>query len=83
MASDANVSLDSPKYSINLGIGGDSPLVRFVDVGIRLLHPGGDDDHFIEWETEVGFPDTWRAAWPMLLGQHGFFGSPRVGVGEF
>jgi hypothetical protein len=73
MASDANVSLDSPKYSINLGIGGDSPLVRFVDVGIRLLHPEGDDDQFIEWEAEVSFPDMWRAAWPMLLGQHGFF----------
>jgi len=44
-----------------------------VDLRIRLLHPHGDDDHFIEWETEVGFLEHWRAPWPMLLGQHGFF----------
>ena len=73
LASDAAVDLRNPKYSLRLGIGGENPLVNFTDVRIRLLHPQGDDDHFIEWETEVGFPEHWRAPWPMLLGQHGFF----------
>jgi hypothetical protein len=38
-----------------------------------LQHPSGDDDDFIEWEAEVGFPHYWGASWPVLLGQHGFF----------
>jgi hypothetical protein len=73
LASDAKVDLASPKYEINLGIAGGNPNVRFVDVQLRLLHPDGDDDEYIEWECEVGFPDVWRPAWPVLLGQVGFF----------
>jgi hypothetical protein len=73
LVSDANVDMGNPKFSLEIGIGGENLLVNFVDVRIRLLHPGGDDEHFIEWETEVGFLDHWRPPWPMLLGQHGFF----------
>ena len=73
LASGAAVDMGNPKYSIQLGIGGENLLVNFVDMRIRLLHPQGDDNHFVEWEAEVGFPKHWRAPWPMLLGQHGFF----------
>lgn len=61
------------QYSPRYWRPGENLLVNFVDLRIRLLHPHGDDDHFIEWETEVGFLEHWRAPWPMLLGQHGFF----------
>lgn len=39
---------------------------------MRLHHPAGDDDEYVEWETEVGAVDNWRAPWPVLLGQHDF-----------
>jgi hypothetical protein len=73
LASDMAADLANPKYEIPLGIGGDNPDVKFTDARLRLQHPNGDDDHFIEWEVEVGFPDYWRAPWPVLLGQNGFF----------
>jgi len=47
--------------------------VQFVNMSLRLLHPSGDDDDYVDWEAEVGFVDRWRAPWPVLLGQHGFF----------
>lgn len=73
VASDAKVDLQHPKYETELGIGGGWPAFKFVDLLIRLQHPDGEDEHFIEWEAEVGFTDRWRAPWPVLLGQHGFF----------
>lgn len=73
LAADAGADLSSCKYEIDLGIGGANPTVKFVDMTLRLQHPGGNDDHYIEWECEVGFPSTWRPPWPVLLGQHGFF----------
>ena len=71
LAADAGADLSSCKYEIDLGIGGANPTVKFVDMTLRLQHPGGNDDHYIEWECEVGFPSTWRPPWPVLLGQHG------------
>jgi hypothetical protein len=73
LANDTAVDLSHPTYETTLGIGGDEAPIRFVEMNVRLQHPGGEDDHYIEWETEVGFPTYWRAPWPMLLGQHGFF----------
>lgn len=73
LPSDAKADLRHAQHARRLGIGGDNPEVSFIDMRIRLLHPDGDDDQFIEWEAEVGFPEQWRAPWPMLLGQHGFF----------
>ena len=73
LASDIQVDLRNAHHVRRLRIGGENPEVKFVDVRVRLLHPEGDDDDFIEWSTEVGFPERWRAPWPVLLGQHGFF----------
>jgi hypothetical protein len=73
LANDTAVDLSQPKYESRLGIGGDAVHIKFVDLAVRLQHPDGEDDHFLEWETEVGFPSYWRAPWPMLLGQYGFF----------
>lgn len=73
LANDTATDLNSPKFVRTIWIAGGSPAVRFFDLQVRLQHPDGNDDDFIEWETEVGFVDTWRAPWPLLLGQHGFF----------
>jgi hypothetical protein len=73
LTADAAVAMGNIKYRSRLGIGGQNLLVSFVDLRVRLLHPDGNDDHFIEWETEVGFPEQWLAPWPILLGLHGFF----------
>jgi len=70
---DAGIDIANPKHEFELSIGGGSPMVRFVDARIRLQCPDGDDDHYIEWDVEVGVIDQWRAPWPVLLGQHGFF----------
>jgi hypothetical protein len=58
---------------LDLGIGGQTVEVRFVDLTLRLLAPGGDDDQFVEWHAEVGFVHHWRPTWPILAGQVGFF----------
>jgi hypothetical protein len=71
--SDVAADLAQPKFVREISIAGGSPEVKFVDLRIRLQHPDGDDDHFIEWESEVGFVDHWRAPWPLLPGQYGFF----------
>lgn len=73
LASDAQIDLRDAHHERRLGIGGQNPEVRFVDMRLRLLHPESGDDVFVEWDVEVGFPEEWRAPWPMLLGQHGFF----------
>jgi hypothetical protein len=73
VAADAKADLRQATHALRLGMGGDNPEVSFLHVTLRLLDPNGGDDDFVEWETEVGFPDNWRAPWPMLLGQHGFF----------
>lgn len=62
----------SSDRSISLGIGGESILVRFMDLAVRLYAPGRDDDVYEEWHAEVGFTSHWRPTWPALLGQAGF-----------
>lgn len=73
LASDTAVDLTKPKYVTEIAVAGGTPEITFVDLHVRLQHPDGDDEHYLEWEAEVGFPNYWRAPWPMLLGQHGFF----------
>lgn len=73
LIADAKVDLEHPKYEIELGIGGGRPSFKFVEMRLRLQYPGGVDAHFAEWDAEVGFSNDWRAPWPLLLGQHGFF----------
>jgi hypothetical protein len=55
-----------------LGIGGETVRVRFVDLTLRLHPPGGSDEEFVEWTSEVGFVSRWRSPWPMIVGQMGF-----------
>ena len=69
---DAGLDPDAADHSIELGIGGQTVEARFVTATLRLQHPDGNDDDFVEWEAEVGAVDNWRAPWPVLLGQHNF-----------
>ena len=57
---------------LSLGIGGTTVKARFLDVRMRLFAPDGDDDDFVEWETEVGFLAHWKPTFTILLGQVGF-----------
>lgn len=68
---------------LQLGIGGTAVSVRFVDLRIRLLAPGGTDEQFIEWETEVGFFDQWRPTFLMIRGQRGFLNQFTVTMSQF
>jgi hypothetical protein len=63
-----------------IGVGGRFREVRFADVSIQLLPPGGellrddyDPDAFVEWQAEVGFFREWEPPWGAVLGQVGFF----------
>lgn len=70
----SSVKVDpSAGHRLDLGIGGQTVEVRFVDLTLRLHPPGGDDDQFVEWQAEVGFVHHWRPTWPILAGQVGFF----------
>ncbi|MDP9404415.1 MAG: retropepsin-like domain-containing protein [Actinomycetota bacterium] len=69
---DAGLDMSSPTYAIDLGIGGQTVEAEFLTARLRLQHPGGDDDDFVEWEAEVGKVNSWRAPWQILLGQDNF-----------
>lgn len=69
---DAGIDMTSASYTIDLGIGGQTVEAQFVTARLRLQHPGGDDDDFVEWEAEVGKVNNWRAPWQILLGQDNF-----------
>ncbi|EGD45064.1 hypothetical protein NBCG_00600 [Nocardioidaceae bacterium Broad-1] len=75
-----------PKKSdriLQLGIGGGTVNVRFVDLRVRLIAPGGTDEEFVEWPTEVGFFDQWKPTFPMILGQRGFLDQFTVTMSQF
>lgn len=72
LAASAGVDPDDGHRSLELGIGGETLLVRFVDLTLQLRAPGGGLDDHVEWRTEVGFVSHWRPTWPMLAGQVGF-----------
>ena len=71
LAASAGVDPQEGHRSIELGIGGETLRVRFVDLTLRLHAPGQPDD-YVDWHAEVGFVSHWRPTWPMLLGQVGF-----------
>jgi len=83
MASFAGIDYSGSDRELNLGMGGSTIKVRFADVRMRLLAPGGTDDDFIEWETEVGFVNNWRPTFPMILGQRGFLDQFTVTMSNF
>jgi hypothetical protein len=58
---------------IILGIGGESIRVRFADVNLHLGPRDRPEDEWMEWRAEIGFVEHWRASWPVVLGQRGFF----------
>ncbi|WP_091076733.1 aspartyl protease family protein [Microlunatus sagamiharensis] len=72
LADEIGVDPDDSDRQIVLGLGGENVLVRFLDVRVRLLAPGGDETDFFEWHDEVGFLRSWRPTWPVLLGQVAF-----------
>jgi hypothetical protein len=72
LANDIGVDPDRAHDEMDLGIGGDVIRVRFVHCRLRLHPPGGDDEEYLEWESELGLVSTWKPTFPVLLGQRGF-----------
>lgn len=72
LADAIGVDPESSDRILLLDLGGDTINVRFMDVRLRLMAPGGNENDFIEWEEEVGFVRSWRATWPVILGQSAF-----------
>lgn len=59
----------------SLGIGGRPRHVAFTTIHIELcedLFKSGQRP-ISEWDADVGFLTSWEPAWPVLLGQDGFF----------
>jgi hypothetical protein len=67
LATTADVDPSRGHRHLDLGIGGQTVEVNFVDLTLRLHSPRGDDDEFAEWQCEVGFVHHWRPTWPILL----------------
>lgn len=72
LASTVGVEAKDSHRSLDLGIGGQTVEVRFVDLALRLYAPDGTDDEYVEWHAEVGLVHRWRPTWPLLVGQVGF-----------
>lgn len=56
---------------------------RFVDMRLRLLAPDGSDEHFVEFDTEIGFFDNWKPTFTVLLGQVGFMDQFTVTMSQY
>jgi hypothetical protein len=72
LASAVGVDPKDTHRSLDLGIGGQTVEVWFVDLTLRLHPPGGADEDYVEWRAEVGFVHHWRPTWPILVGHVGF-----------
>jgi hypothetical protein len=83
VADEVGVDPKNSQRVIDLGIGGGVVKVRFADLQMRLLAPGGTDDQYVEWEAEVGFVSHWKPTFPMILGQRGFFDEFTVTMSHF
>lgn len=83
LADSAGVESRRSDRTIDLGIGGTIVKTRFVDMRLRLLAPDGDDEHYFEWETEVGFFESWKPTFTVLLGQVGFLDQFTVTMSQF
>jgi len=69
----AGVNPKSSNRELRLGLGGERPLIRFLDLRLRLHAPGSEsDDQFIEWEDEVGFLESWKPTFALIVGQVAF-----------
>jgi len=66
----AEVDTDSP---LHLGMGGENLTVYPAAVTMRFGPTDVDEDDWFEWETEIGVVERWKAQWPAVLGQRGFF----------
>jgi len=60
----------SSQQVLDLGLGGRTVKVRFADLRVRLLAPGGSDDQLIEWQAESGFVDQWIRFLIRMVGLH-------------
>jgi len=59
--------------AIPLGIGGDTLRVSPSDVELRFGPSDVGEDQWVQWPAEVGVVEHWKAQWPVVLGQRGFF----------
>lgn len=74
VAQAAAVDTTTPTEEGELSIGGGRFHVKYFDLEVRLLHPAGNDEHYVQWDCEIGVVEgKWKAPWGILLGQHGFF----------
>lgn len=58
---------------LRLGIGGETLTVRQAAVSLRFGPTDVNESEWVEWHTDVGVVERWRAQWPVVLGQRGFF----------
>lgn len=69
----ATGALPTPQSpELEIGLGGGTRKVRFVDSLMRLIPPPGSTELPYEWNAKVGILDKWEPPWA-LLGQVGFF----------
>lgn len=72
LARSVGLDYNGSQRAIDLGIGGRTVRVRFLEAGLRLHPDRGGDDDFIEWQTDIGVIQEWRPTFQALLGQVGF-----------
>ncbi len=68
---------------ISLGIGGETVKVTAADAILRFGPPESEPYHWEEWEATVGIVEAWKAQWPVVLGERGFFDQYTVEMMRF
>ena len=58
---------------IPLGIAGETLRVSPADVDFSFGPSTVGENQWARWSTTVGVVDHWKAQWPIVLGQRGFF----------
>ena len=58
---------------IPLGIAGETLRVAPADVTFAFGPSTVTEDRWVQWSTTVGVVGHWKAQWPIVLGQRGFF----------
>lgn len=66
----AGIDLSASRDRTIVGIGGQVVEVTFAEVELRLHAPDSDD--VVSWRADVGFVPSWRAPFPVVVGQLGF-----------
>jgi hypothetical protein len=59
--------------SIPLGLGGEVLNAAPADVELRFGPSDELEQEWVQWPTQVGVIEHWKAQWPVVLGQRGFF----------